>query len=160
MNLPLDANPISKRTIPPKKAKKKKNPPDEAQKEMHVERKQPKGVIVVAQRTDRVAIAGMKHSFPLGGVCHSFGDLSAKTSGEWTNSLTISAVHSMEMTDIENGNGAVQNNLILCYVCFIDAIRYHILWSNIDDLENSNFNHFSLIERYTTHCVIEKTLSM
>jgi hypothetical protein len=52
VNLPLDANPISKRTISPKKAKKKTNPPDEAQKEMHVERKQPKGAIVVAQRTD------------------------------------------------------------------------------------------------------------
>jgi hypothetical protein len=127
---------------------------------MHVERKQPKGAIVVAQRTDRVAIAGMKHSFPLGGVCQSFGDLSAKTSGESTNSLTILDVLSMALTDIENGNGAVPNNLILCYVCFIDAIRYHILWSNIDDLENSNINYLSLIERYTTHYVIEKTLSV
>jgi hypothetical protein len=129
VNLPLDANPISKGTIPSKKAKKKKNPQDEAQKEVHVERKQPKGAIVVAQRTDRVVIAGMKHSFPLGGVCHSFGDLSAKTSGEWTNSLMIPDVLSMEMTDIKNGNGAVLNNLILCYVCFINAIRYHILRS-------------------------------
>ncbi len=102
----------------------------------------------------------MKHSFPLGGVCHSCGDLFAKTSGEWTNSLTVPDVLSMEMTDIENGNGAVLNNLILCYVCFIDAIRYHILWYNTGDLENSNFNHFSLIERYTTHRVIDKTLSM
>ena len=81
VNHPLDANPISEGAIPPKKAKKKKNPPDEAQKEMHVERNQPKGVIVVAQRTDGVAIAGKKHSFPLGGVCHSFGYLSAKTFG-------------------------------------------------------------------------------
>ena len=65
VNHPLDAKPISDGAFPPKKAKKKKNPPDKAQKEMHVERKQPKGAIVVAQHTDGVAIAGMKHSFPL-----------------------------------------------------------------------------------------------
>ena len=56
VNHPLDANPISEGAIPPKKAKKKKNTTDEAQKEMHVERKQPKGAIVVAQHTDGVAI--------------------------------------------------------------------------------------------------------
>ncbi len=42
----------------------------------------------------------MKHSFPLGSVCHSFGDLSAKTSEEFTNSLTIPDVVSMETNDI------------------------------------------------------------
>ena len=95
VNHPLDANPISEGAFPPKKAKKKKNPPDKAQKEMHVERKQPKGAIVVAQCMDGVAIAGMKHSFPLRGVCHSFGDLSAETSGEFINFLTIPDVVSI-----------------------------------------------------------------
>ena len=42
----------------------------------------------------------MKHSFPPGGVCHSFGNLFAKTSGEWTNSLRIPDVLCMETKDI------------------------------------------------------------
>ena len=67
-----------------------------------MERKQPKGAIVVAQRTDGVAIAEMKHSSPLGGICHSFYDLSAKTSGEFTNSLTNPDVVSMETNDINS----------------------------------------------------------
>ena len=100
VNHPLDANPISEGAIPPKKAKKKKNTTDEAQKEMHVERKQPKGAIVIAQRTDGVVIAGKKHSLPLGGVCYSFGDLSAVTFGEFTNHLTIPDVVSMGVNDI------------------------------------------------------------
>jgi hypothetical protein len=52
VNHPLEANSIPEGDFPPKKAKSKKNPPGEAQKEMYVERKQPKGAIVVAQRTD------------------------------------------------------------------------------------------------------------
>ena len=59
-----------------------------------------RGSVVVAQRTDGVAVAGKKHSFPLGGVYHSFGDLSAKTFGEFTNHLTIPDVVSMETNDI------------------------------------------------------------
>jgi hypothetical protein len=47
-----------------------------------------------------VAVAGMKHSFPPVGVCHSLGDLSVETSGEWTNSSKIPDVLSMEIKDI------------------------------------------------------------
>jgi hypothetical protein len=100
VNHPPDANFISEGDFPTKKAKSKKNPPDEAKKEKHVERKQSKGAIVVAQHTDGVAIAGMKHSFPLRGVCHSVVDLSAVTSGQFTNSLMIPDVVSMERNDI------------------------------------------------------------
>jgi hypothetical protein len=49
---------------------------------------------------DGVAVAEMKHSFPPGGICHSFGDLSAKTSGEWPNSFKLPDVLSMETKDI------------------------------------------------------------
>jgi hypothetical protein len=99
-NHPVDANPILEGATPPKQNKKVKSVPNDAQKEISEGRKQPKGAIVVAQCMDGMAVAVMKHSFPLGGVCHSFGDLSVKTSGEWTKSLKIPDVFSMETKDI------------------------------------------------------------
>ena len=99
-NLPVGANPTLEGATPPKKGKKKRSVPNDAQKKNSEDGKQPEGAIVVAQCTDGVAVAGMKHSFPLRGVCHSIRDLPTKTSGEWTNSLKIPSVLSMETKDI------------------------------------------------------------
>jgi hypothetical protein len=96
----VDANSTLEGATPPKKGKKKRSVPNDAQKKNSEDGKQPEGAIVVAQCTDGVAVAGMKHSFPLNGVCHSICDLPTKTSGEWTNSLKIHSVLSMETKDI------------------------------------------------------------
>ena len=91
-----------------------KNVTVNAQKETAEDGKQIEGAIVVAQCMDGVACAGMKHSFPLEGVCHSIGDLSTKTSGEWTYSFKIPDVLAMDTkainAELKHRNVVVKGN--------------------------------------------------
>ena len=79
MKYPVDPNPTLDGATSPKPSKKKKSVPNDAHSEVSEDGKQPGVVIVVAQRTDGVAVAGMKHSFPLRGVCDGGTDIDNMT---------------------------------------------------------------------------------
>jgi hypothetical protein len=93
-------------TMPPKHNKKRKQSKEVKKKANEMEEDINGGDVfedanVVEHSTGVVDVAGSQHSFPLGGVCRSSGDLSLGNSNETPPSLQVPNVQAMTVQEIK-----------------------------------------------------------
>jgi hypothetical protein len=102
--------------MPPKHNKKRKQSEEVKKKATEMEEDIDGGDVfedakVVEHSTGAVAVASSQHSFPLGGVCCSIGDLSPGNSNETPPLLQVPDVQAMTVQEIKRSFNALMSLL-------------------------------------------------